>query len=385
MAIILFDNAQRKLLWPLTQTKAVAALRMGILTMAERWEQLTGMQVFIHTEAYLQNLYGYANTTEHIWIDASVIPNRALVDLVQSLDTNDCWADEYGLIVGKTNLSFEDFDAAQSLQYFEKIHDHAMVDRIQFPWELMQWNDRILRFDFDLLTHNKTSAAISSTNRCIHTEHIFIESGAVVEHAILNASIGPIYVGKNAVVMEGSAIRGPFALGDHSVLKMNSRVYGATTLGPYCMGGGEIKNSIMMGYSNKAHDGYMGDAVIGEWCNWGAGTSNSNLKNTAGIVQVWSEAEQQYLAAGYKCGVIMGDYSRTAINSSINTGSVIGVSCNVFGEGLLPNIIPDFSWGCKGVKYKTDKALVDIDNWKQLKQQSLSETEKQILLTISSQ
>lgn len=385
MSIILFDNSQRKRLWPLTQTKAVAALRMGMLTMVERWEQLTGMQVFIHTEKYLQNLYGYAGADEHIWIDASVIPDKALVDLVQSLDKNDCWADEYGLIVGKTHLSFEDFDAAQSLQYFENIHDHAMVDRIQFPWDLIQWNDRILRFDFDVLTRGKTSAAISSTNRCIHAEHIFIESGAIVEHALLNASTGPIYIGKNAVVMEGSAIRGPFALGDHSVLKMNSRIYGATTLGPYCMGGGEIKNSIMMGYSNKAHDGYMGDAVIGEWCNWGAGTSNSNLKNTAGIVQVWSEAEKQYLPAGYKCGVIMGDYSRTAINSSINTGSVIGVSCNVFGEGLLPNIIPDFSWGCKGVKYKTDKALVDIDNWKQLKQQSLSETEKQILLSIASQ
>jgi UDP-N-acetylglucosamine diphosphorylase/glucosamine-1-phosphate N-acetyltransferase len=383
MSIILFDNTQRKRLWPLTQTKAVAALRMGMLTMMERWERLTGMQVFVHTEAYLQNLYGYADTGEHIWIDASVIPDKALVDLVQSLDTNDCWADENGLIVGKATLSFEDFDAAQSLQYFENIHDHAMVDRIQFPWELMQWNDRILRVDFDLLTRGKTSAAISSTNRCIHTEHIFIEAGATVEHAILNASTGPIYIGKNAIVMEGSAIRGPFALGDHSVLKMNSRIYGATTLGPYCMGGGEIKNSIMMSYSNKAHDGYMGDAVIGEWCNWGAGTSNSNLKNTAGIVQVWSEAEKQYLPAGYKCGVIMGDYSRTAINSSINTGSVIGVSCNVFGDGLLPNIIPDFSWGCKGVKYNMDKALVDIDNWKKLKNQSLSEIEKQILITLS--
>lgn len=384
MSIILFDNTQRNHLWPLTQTKAVAALRMGVLTMAERWEQLTGMQVFVHTEAYLQNLYGYPDAGEHIWIDASVIPNRALVDLVQSLDKNDCWADEDGLIVGKTNLSFEDFDAAQSLQYFEKIHDHATVDRILYPWELMQWNDQILRFDFDVLTRGKTSASISSTNKCIHPEHIFIESGAVVEHTILNALTGPIYIGKHATIMEGSAIRGPFALGDHSVLKMNSRIYGATTLGPYCMGGGEIKNSIMMGYSNKAHDGYMGDAVIGEWCNWGAGTSNSNLKNTAGVVKVWSEADQEYLPAGYKCGVIMGDYSRTAINSSINTGSVIGVSCNVFGEGLLPNIIPNFSWGCKGVKYRMDKALVDVDNWKKLKKQSLSEIEKNILITLFS-
>lgn len=383
MPIILFDNTQRKRLWPLTQTKAVAALRMGILTMVERWEQLTGMQVFVHTEGYLQNLYGYPDAGEHIWIDASIIPSMTLVDLVKSLDKNSCWADEGGLIVGKTNLSFEDFDTGQSLQYFENIHDHATVDRIRYPWEMMQWNDRMLRFDFDVLTRGKTSAVVSSTNRCLHPEHIFIEPGAVVEHAILNASTGPIYIGKHATIMEGSAIRGPFAMGDYSVLKMNSRIYGATTLGPYCMGGGEIKNSIIMGYSNKAHDGYMGDSVIGEWCNWGAGTSNSNLKNTAGIIKVWSEADQEYLPAGYKCGVIMGDYSRTAINSSINTGSVIGVACNVFGEGLLPNIIPDFSWGCKGVKYRMDKVFVDIDNWKKLKDQSLSDTERQILTTLS--
>ena len=385
MPIILFDNTHRRRFWPLIQTKALAALRMGMLTMAERWERLTGMQVFIHTEAYLQNLYGYPDAGEHIWIDATVIPNSALVDLVQSLDKNDCWADENGLIIGKTELSFEDFDAAQSLQYFENIHDHATVDRIYYAWDLMQWNDRMIRFDFTLLTRGKTSSIPSSTNRCIHAEDIFIEQGAIVEHSILNASTGPIYIGKNALIMEGTAIRGPFALGDHSVIKMNSRIYGATTLGPYCMGGGEIKNSILMGYSNKAHDGYMGDAVIGEWCNWGAGTSNSNVKNTGGMIQVWSEAGQQYLPVGSKCGVMMGDYSRTAINSSINTGSVIGVSCNVFGEGLLPNIIPDFSWGCKGVKYRMDKALEDINNWKQLKQQSLSETEKQILITIASQ
>jgi UDP-N-acetylglucosamine diphosphorylase/glucosamine-1-phosphate N-acetyltransferase len=383
MSIILFDNTQRKRLWPLTQTKAIASLRMGILTIAERWEKLTGLQAFVHTSPYLQNLYGYPPAGEHIWVDASVIPSPSLIDGIQSISKNHGWADEQGLIIGKADITFEDFDPSQSVQYFEVVHDYPSAQRIVYPWQLMQINDQMVRFDFDLLTRGKTSAAISSTNRCTNTSHIFIEPGAIVEHAILNASTGPIYIGKNAVVMEGSAIRGPFVLGDHSVLKMNSRVYGATTLGPYCMGGGEIKNSIMMGYSNKAHDGYMGDAVIGEWCNWGAGTSNSNLKNTAGIVKIWNEADQEYLPAGYKCGVIMGDYSRTAINSSINTGSVIGVSCNVFGEGLLPNIIPDFSWGCKGVKYRLEKALVDIDNWKKLKNQSLSEIEKQILITLS--
>lgn len=385
MQLILFDNHLRSRLFPLTLTRAVASLRIGILTMAERWEKLTGMPVYTHTDNHLQNRYGYADSGEHVWIDAAVIPDQDMVDLIAGLDNNCCWADEKGLIIGKTNLLFQDFNPAKSLKNFEMIHDYKTADRIDYPWHLMQFNDRLLRFDYALLTKNRTSVPISSTNRCIAKEQIFIEQGAVVEHVILNASAGPIYIGKDAVIMEGTTIRGPFAIGEQSVLKMNSRIYGATTLGPYCIGGGEIKNSIISGYSNKAHDGYMGDSVIGEWCNWGAGTSNSNVKNTAGTVKVWSEADKDYIAAGNKCGVIMGDYSRTAINSSINTGSVIGVSCNVFGEGLLPNIIPDFSWGCEGVKYKMDKALVDIDNWKQLKQQSLSDIEKQILLTIAPQ
>lgn len=379
MSIILFDSTGRKQLYPFAQTRAIGALRVGILTMAERWERITGMQVCMHTDAYLQNLYGYPTAGEHIWIDASIIPTAELMDLFQGLSKGTCWADEQGLIMGKTDLPFEEFDPATPLQAFENIHDHAPAERFNFPWQLMQWNDRMLRFDFSLITKGRHTAAISSTNQLIQADSIFIEEGAKVEHVILNASTGPIYIAAHTEIMEGTAIRGPFALGEHSVIKMNSRIYGATTLGPYCMGGGEIKNSIMMGYSNKAHDGYMGDSVIGEWCNWGAGTSNSNLKNTGGVVKVWSESHKDYLEAGNKCGVMMGDYSRTAINSSINTGTVIGVSANVFGDGLLPNIIPDLSWGCKGVKYQLDKAFIDIDNWKKMKDSALSETEKNIL------
>ncbi len=379
MAIVLFDSNNRNALFTLTKTRSVAHLRMGICTMAERWKELTGMQVYIHTEAYLQDLYGYPDAGEHVWIDASVLPTPELVDKMQGLSNGSCWADEKGLIVGKTSLPFTDFDASQSLASFTQIHDHPLTERIEYPWQLMQWNDRMLRFDFQLVTNGRKSATISSSNQLINPDAIFVEEGARIEHCIINASTGPVYIGKYAEVMEGTAIRGPFAMGKNSVLKMNSRIYGATTLGPFCMGGGEIKNSIMIGYSNKAHDGYMGDSVIGEWCNWGAGTSNSNLKNTAGMVKVWNEAAKDYLDAGYKCGVIMGDYSRTAINSSINTGTVIGVSCNVFGEGLLPNIVPDFSWGCKGVKYRMDKALNDIDNWKKLKNAALTEAEKKIL------
>ncbi len=384
MSVILFDNANRNCLFPLTKTRAIASLRMGILTVAERWEKLTGSKVYIHTDAYLQDMYEAATFGEHVWIDACVIPDTKMMDLMAGLENNECWADEYGLIMGKIKLASKEFDAAASLQHFQTIHDHPAVRRIQYPWQLIQCNDELLRVDYGLLTHGRASAPVSTTNRCIHPKQIFIEPGAVVEYAILNASTGPIYIGRDATIMEGSAIRGPFAMGNGSVLKMNSRIYGATTLGPFCMGGGEIKNSIMMGYSNKAHDGYMGDAVIGEWCNWGAGTSNSNLKNTAGMVKVWSEAANDYLEAGYKCGVIMGDYSRTAINSSINTGTVIGISSNVFGDGLLPNIIPDFSWGSKGVAYRIDKALDDINNWKKLKNAVITEAEKNILLHLHS-
>lgn len=383
MAIVLFDSINRNALFPLTKTRSVAHLRMGIWTMAERWQQLTGMSVHIHTEAYLQDLYTVPGAGEHIWIDAALLPSQDLIDKIQGLSNGSCWADEKGLIIGKTDMAFADFDATKSIQPFTLIHDHPLSERIEYPWQLMQWNDRMLRFDFEKITRGRQSATLSATNKLINPGQIFIEEGARIEHCILNASTGPIYVAKNAELMEGTAIRGPFTIGEHSVVKMNSRIYGATTLGPFCMGGGEIKNSIMMGYSNKAHDGYMGDAVIGEWCNWGAGTSNSNLKNTAGMVKVWNEAANTYLDAGYKCGVIMGDYTRTAINSSINTGTVVGISSNVFGDGLLPNIIPDFSWGCKGIKYNMDKALNDIDNWKKLKSATLTEAEKKILIHLN--
>lgn len=379
MAIILFDPLHRQNLFPFTKTKAVANLRMGIYTIAERWQQLTGIEIFVHTEQYLQDQFPIPPQGLHTWIDASVIPTPALIDKIAGLSNGTCWADETGLILGKANIDFAAFNAGESIRPFTNIYDHPLADRIVYPWHMMQWNDYFLRFDFDWVTKHKTSIGISNTNHVIGESQIFIEPGASVEHCILNTTTGPIYIGRNAVVMEGTAIRGPFAMGEASVLKMNSRIYGATSLGPYCSGGGEIKNSIMMGYSNKAHDGYMGDSVIGEWCNWGAGTSNSNLKNTAGIIKVWVEAANDYLEAGNKCGVMMGDYSRTAINSAINTGSVIGVSANVFGEGLLPNIIPDFSWGCKGVKYRIDKALNDIDNWKKLKNASLTASEKKLL------
>ncbi len=379
MSIILFDNRFRRGLFPLTYTKAMAGLRFGILTIKERWELLSQQPVYIHTEKYLQPLYTLPEPGEHLWIDASIMIGQDLLDSILSLEPCCCIADEKGLIAGRTSLAVENFDATNSLASFENIHDHASVKRIEHPWQLMQWNDEMIRYDHSLITKGRKSQSIPSSVNTIAPENIFIEEGTKLSFCTLNASTGPVYIGKHAEIMEGSVIRGPFVLGDHSVLKMNSRIYGATTLGPNCMGGGEIKNTVMMGNSNKAHDGYLGDSVVGEWCNLGAGSTNSNIKNTASSVKVWNMDAQKYMDAGQKCGVIMGDYSRVAINSAINTGAVIGVSCNVFGTGLLPTIISNFSWGVTGIQYEFPKALADIGNWKNLKQQKLGETETLVL------
>jgi len=385
MAIVLFDNPSRKHLFPLTVNKAVASLRFGIFTMKERWEKLSGEAVFVHTESALQPLYPLPPEGAHCWIDAALVPDQELADSILSLEPGHCIADESGLLGGKAAIPFDRFESHRSLEFFETIRDHSPAKRLLYPWHLMQWNDAMIRFDFALATKGRKSASLSTTVNTIQPDNIFVEAGAVLEYCTINASTGPVYIGKNAEVMEGSSIRGPFVLGDHSVLKMNSRVYGATTIGPYCLGGGEIKNAVMMGYSNKAHDGYLGDSVVGEWCNFGAGATNSNIKNTAGEVRIWAMGTGEQIAAGNKCGVIMGDYSRVAINSSINTGSVIGIASNVFGQGLLPCLIPHFCWGVQGEKYLFDKAVQDIGNWKKLKGNTLTETETAILKTIFEQ
>jgi UDP-N-acetylglucosamine diphosphorylase/glucosamine-1-phosphate N-acetyltransferase len=379
MAIILFDNRFRKGLLPFSFTRAVAELRFGILSIKERWEMLSKQQVFIHTEKYLQVLYPKPGEGEHTWIDASIISDDELANRILSLKPGCCLADEKGVVAGRSSFSFEDFDATRSLAFFKNNSDRVLAKRIEHPWQLMLWNDAMIREDYELVTRERKSQELPPSVNTINSENIFMEEGARLAFCTLNASTGPIYIGKDAEIMEGSVVRGPFSLGNHSVLKLNSRVYGATTLGPFCMGGGEIKNSILMGYSNKAHDGYLGDSVVGEWCNFGAGSTNSNLKNNAGEVKLWDMDTKKYLTVGQKCGVIMGDYSRVAINSSINTGSVIGVGCNVFGAGLLPTIIENFSWGVAGIKYEYQKMLSDIDNWKKLKQQTLSEAETSVI------
>ncbi|MEQ1623536.1 MAG: putative sugar nucleotidyl transferase [Sediminibacterium sp.] len=380
MSLILFDPAKRESLFPLTTTKAFASLRFGILSILERWQWKTKQEIFVHTAPYLQPLYAVPADGTHYWVNASVMPDDALIERIMDLAPGHCLCDEHGLIAAKSDMPFADFQA--NAAQFQHCNHYQIVKRLLHPWEIMLWNDGMIREDFKLVTKGRASQPISPTVNTLQQADIFIEEGARLEFCTLNSKTGPIYIGKDAEIMEGSSIRGPFSLGTNALVKMNSRIYGATTLGPGVLGGGEIKNSVIMGFTNKAHDGYLGDAVIGEWCNFGAGTTNSNVKNTAGDVKVWDYGTNAYQSVGQKCGLIMGDYSRISINSSINTGSVIGVSCNVFGAGLLPTIIEDFSWGVNGNRYDFQKALYAIDNWKKMKWSSLTDAETSVLKVI---
>lgn len=385
MSVILFDNPQRRSLYPLTLTRAVADLRFGIFSSRERWERLLGEKVYVHTENWLQDLYGRIPEGEHIWVDASVVMDEALCNRVLALKTGHCLADEQGLVAGRAAIMAVDGNPGNSLSFFKQVYQHPPVQRVVYPWQFMQGNDVMIRQDFAAITKGRKSAPIPATVHVLQEADIFIEEGASLAFCTINASTGPIYIGKNAEVMEGSVIRGPFVLGEGSVLKLNSRVYGATTLGPFCMGGGEIKNVVIMGYSNKAHDGYLGDSVVGHWCNFGAGATSSNVKNTGGEVKIWDMGAGKYRNLGLKCGLVMGDYSRVAINSSLNTGTMIGVSANVFGAGLLPTIISNFSWGVTGTRYDLQKAVQAADNWKKFKAQNLSHAEAAVLKHIFDQ
>lgn len=332
------DSTVKESLWPLTATRNAAGIRVGILTVRERWEML---------------LTPAGTKSQNCTITPSFI------------------------ISEQTQFTIKEGGTV------EIKNETATCRHIQYPWDVFLHNDWALRKDFEIITKGKTSQKISATNQTIAPENIFIEEGASVECSIINASAGPVYIGKNATIMEGCIIRGPFALCEGATLKMGAKVYGATTIGPYCSAGGEIKNSVFFGYSNKAHDGYLGDSVIGEWCNLGAGTTNSNVKNTAGEVKMWNEATKDFVGVGIKAGLIMGDYSRAAINTAFNTGTVVGVCCNIFSEGFPPKLVNNFTWGNK--KYELAKALKDIDNWKKLKGKTITEEEKNILQQLYNQ
>lgn len=377
------EFCQPENLHPFTLTRQLQDIRVGVLTIRQKWEQMLGLASFDKKEDDYKDLQRSVNIDDAVKdgdcfiVHGNVLPTAALIKVVRKLRNG-----EFIAAKGGNNIVFRisknDIAGRHKIKVGKAVDFNGELKIIRYPWDIFQLNDWALRQDFDLLTKGKKSQPISKTNRVIKPSQIFIEKGAVIKHCIINAATGPVYIGKNAEVMEGCIIRGPFALGEGGCLKLGAKVYGATTIGPFCVAGGEIKNSVLFGYSNKAHDGYLGDSVIGEWCNLGAGTTNSNIKNNASPVKVWLPNSE--MNAGIKCGVMMGDYSRTAINTAINTGTVIGVSCNVFGTGLTPKYIPSFSWGSEGVsRYNFEKALLDIEDWKKLKNEKISDDEKSIL------
>ncbi len=370
MNILLSDIHARKKLAPISLTRSVADIRIGILTIKERWELMTGLKVFMLTDDYLQNLYDPIPEGEYIEIDATFVDFNFIYSRLLKINLKEDLTTILISIFGTLFYNKENRPLLLNRKQ-KNIENIGQKTNLQSCYQVIQMNEELLRFDYSLLTLNNQSKLINNTVTVISKDQIFVEEGANVSHCTLNASTGPIYIGKKATIMEGSFIRGPFALCEGALVKMGAKIYGATTIGPNCTVGSEIKNSILMANSNKAHDGYLGDSLIGEWCNIGAGTSNSNVKNTGGEVKMWNDESKAYLPAGNKCGVVMGDYTRTSINSSINTGSYYGVCCNVFGEGLLPKKINNFSWGIHGEIYNLNKSFQDISNWMVFKQQVL--------------
>ena len=342
MNYILFDGGVRNSLLPLTFTRPVADIRIGILTIREKWEKHLGLTTTTITEEYLEDKYPMVELEENILINASFCPTDNLVDKVKSLSENEA------IFKGEDVIAFYTSDTQEEVNFdtYSQIEFEEELIQVKNTSDIFTLNGKAIQQDFDLITKGRTSMPIPAGVQFLNKENIFIEEGAEIIFASLNASEGPIYIGKDALVMEHSSIRGPFAMCEHTILKMGAKIYKDTTIGPFSKIGGEVNNSVIFGYSSKGHDGYLGNSVIGEWCNLGAGSNNSNLKNNYAKVKLWDYETDRFKKTGLQfCGLIMGDHSKCSINTMFNTGTVIGVSVNLFGSGFPRNFVPSYSWG----------------------------------------
>ncbi|MEE2771610.1 MAG: GlmU family protein [Bacteroidota bacterium] len=371
MNYILFDGPSRNNLLPFTFTRPVAEIRVGILTIREKWQHVLETKLAIQTQDYLRGKWPAQKESSNIFIDASLCPDEDLIQAIQELKPGERLVQDAQVLV-----YFEETDSYKDVPYTLEIL------QIQHTWDIFSKNAAAIEADFKLLTTGRTSQPIPQHVHAKNPESIFIEEGAEVEFCSLNASSGPIYIGKNAMVMEGTHIRGPFALGDHAIIKMGAKIYGPTTIGSNCKAGGEINNSVMFQNSNKGHDGFLGNSVLGEWCNLGADTNNSNLKNNYAEVRLWDYNKEGFSKTGLQfCGLIMGDHSKCAINTMFNTGTVIGVSANIFGSGFPRNFVPSFSWGgSAGMSvYKLDKVFETAELVLKRRNLELTDADKNIL------
>ena len=378
MNIILFDDTEWKNLRPLTLTKPFGELRMGILTFKQRWQKLIEGNYSYLTEDYLSEKFPTKIENSNLFINPAFFPTETLFDLIKNLNNGETIWFKNQLIAGI--LSLNEFKNRENPDNNNQFVDELI--HIDHLWDLFTYNDKAIQFDFELITKGRKSQPISSTNGVLNPENIFIEEEATVEFSVLNAKSGPIYIGKNAEVMEGCMIRGSFALCEDAKLNMGSKIYSGTTVGPHCKVGGEVNNSILMAYSNKGHEGFLGNSVLGEWCNLGADTNNSNLKNNYSEIKVWDYNSQSYIDSGLQfCGLMMGDFSKSAINTQFNTGTVVGISANVFESGFPPKFIPSFSWGGNesSSKFELEKSYEAAAKMMERRKKLLTDEDKRII------
>jgi UDP-N-acetylglucosamine diphosphorylase/glucosamine-1-phosphate N-acetyltransferase len=378
MNYILFDGDVRNALLPFTYTRPVADIRIGILTIREKWEKHLGFTTTTLTEEYLEARFPMVEMEANVMINASFCPTESLVDKIKELNENEAIFKGEDVIAFYTTESQEevDFSTYKAIEFEEEII------QVKNTWDIFSKNDKAIQDDFNLITEGRISEPIPETVNTINPENIFIEEGATLTFATLNASTGPIYIGKNALIMEGCLVRGSLALCENAVLKMGAKIYGATTVGPSCKVGGEVGNSVLFQNSNKGHEGYLGNSVLGEWCNLGADTNNSNLKNNYAEVKLWSYETERFAKTGLQfCGLIMGDHSKCGINTMFNTGTVVGVSANIFGTGFPRNFVPSFSWGGASgfTTYQLPKVFEVATTVMKRRNITFDETEKEIL------
>ncbi len=381
MNYILFDGDVRTSLLPFTYTKPVADLRIGILTIREKWEKRLGFTTTTLTKHYLEEKYPMVEMEHNIMINASFCPSKQLVEKVTSLKENQALFKGEDVIAFFTTSSQNEVD----FEKYEQIEVDEDLIQLKNTWDIFAKNDAAIRQDFQLLTENRISQPIPEGTRAIHEENIFIEEGAEITFATLNASKGPIYIGKDSVIMENAVIRGPFALCNNAQVKLAAKIYEGCTFGPFCKVGGEVGNSVLMGYSSKGHDGYLGNSVLGEWCNLGADTNTSNLKNNYAEVKLWDYNSRRFAKTGLQfCGLMMGDHSKCGINTMFNTGTVVGVSANIYGSGFPRNFIPSFSWGGASgfTEYKLNKVFEVAEVVMKRRNIEFDEQEQKILAAV---
>ena len=384
MNYILFDGPYRDNLLPFTFTKPVADLRIGILTIREKWELFLKTTTTTFTEDYLSEKYPMVELENNVMINASVIPSKDLVEQIKSLKHNQA------IFYNEVLIAFFSLSDVETIDFelFYKINLNEEPIIIKNTWDIFSNNGIALQRDYEKITEGRKSLPIPDSVNVVNPEQIFIEEGAILNFVTINASKGPVYIGKNSEIMEGSIIRGPLALCEGAVLKLGTKIYGPTTVGPYSKVGGEVNNSVISGYSNKGHDGFLGNSVIGEWCNLGADTNTSNLKNNYAEIRLWDYESGRFASTGLQfCGLMMGDHSKCAINTMFNTGTVVGVCANIFGSGFPRNFIPSFSWGgSQGfTTYLTSKAFEVAKIVMSRRNIEFTEQDEYILTTIFNQ